>query len=54
MSDVLSSLYSSDSPKYALAKKPLKQKGESPYKASYCKNDYFSSSCGSFIMDGDP
>jgi hypothetical protein len=35
-------LYSFHSPKYALAKKSPKQKGESPYKARGCKDDYSS------------
>lgn len=44
-------LYSSHYSKYALAKKFLKQKGEAPYKASDCKDDYSSLPHRSFIMD---
>lgn len=44
-------LYSSRYSKYALAKKSLKQKGEAPYKASDCKDDYSSLPRRSFIMD---
>lgn len=44
-------LYSSLSPKYASVKKSVKQKGEAPYKASDCNDNYSSLPCRSFIMD---
>lgn len=43
--------YGSHSSKCAMVKKSLKQKGESPYKASDCKDNYSSLPCRSFVMD---